>query len=105
MSSGSDDVGSFGPFTPEQCEDMAAAMAPEHLQGCARCRGLYKLLVHAYSPDRGASYDADAGQELLCDRCGVTSCSLYGCACKDVLCPHGRTHLRAEQDRVAAHGT
>jgi hypothetical protein len=67
---------------------------PKHLANCPRCRGLYKLLVRAYAPDRGAEYDAECDQEHLCDCCGVTSCATQGCKCQDVLCPHGRQNLR-----------
>lgn len=73
---------------------MSEIEIPEHLQDCKRCRSLYKILVRAYAPDRGAEYDEDAGQELLCDRCGVTACGTHGCKCTDVLCPHGRQNLR-----------
>lgn len=66
---------------------------PEHLKDCRRCSTFYKLLTQAYSPDRGAEADADAGQGALCDNCGVSAC-LTGCKCLDVLCPHGRRHLR-----------
>jgi hypothetical protein len=72
---------------------------PDHLSDCKCCSTLYKLLVRAYAPDHGADFDADAGQELLCDRCGVTACSIYGCTCEDVLCPHGRRHLRESSPR------
>ena len=72
-------------------------VVPEHLSGCRCCSSLYKLLVRAYAPDRGADYDADAGQELLCDECGVTACATHGCKCQDVLCPHGRHNLRASK--------
>jgi hypothetical protein len=69
---------------------------PEHLKDCRRCRGLYKLLVSAYAPDRGVGYDEEElDQGDLCDHCGVTSCGLDGCECWDVLCPHGRNNLRA----------
>jgi hypothetical protein len=68
---------------------------PDHLSTCKRCRALYKLLVHAYASDHGVDYDADhSEQEHLCDRCGITACSIYGCNCEDVLCPHGRQNLR-----------
>lgn len=74
---------------------MSRVESPEHLQDCQRCRRLYRLLVRAYATDRGAEYDANAGQELLCDHCGVTACGMHGCKCIDVLCPHGRQNLRA----------
>ncbi len=60
----------------------------------------YRLLVRAYMPDRGAAFDADTDQELLCDSCGATACGMHGCACQDVLCPHGREHLREAQDKL-----
>jgi hypothetical protein len=72
-----------------------AIEVPYHLTACARCCALYKLLIRAYGPDRGAEYDADADQRHLCDLCGVTACGAYGCKCEDVLCPHGRQNLRA----------
>jgi hypothetical protein len=67
---------------------------PSHLAGCSRCSALYKLLAAAYALDRGVEYDAECDQEHLCDHCGVTSCATQGCKCADVLCPHGRQHLR-----------
>ena len=69
-------------------------VVPAHLAGCGRCAAIYRLLVLSYSPDRGAEYDFEAGQELLCDHCGMTACATNGCECRDVLCPHGRQHLR-----------
>ena len=75
------------PVPPKQID------VPYHLANCGHCSALYRLLVRAYSSDHGASFDADPDQELLCDSCGMTACA-GGCKCRDVLCPHGRNHLR-----------
>lgn len=68
---------------------------PSHLSQCRHCRGLYRLLAQAYTSDRGASYDINCSQDLLCDSCGVTSC-VDGCPCRDILCPHGRNNRRSK---------
>ncbi len=77
-----------------RASEQSAIEVPDHLAGCGRCSSLYKLLVRAYSPDRGAEYDAECDQEHLCDLCGVTACATQGCKCSNVLCPHGRQNLR-----------
>jgi len=106
----------MGGMIAQRAKRWSEIDVPEHLRGDRLRENLYKLLVLALSADGGKEHDEAERQELLCDRCGATSCAmkrarstespradamlLDDCGCRDVLCPHGRNNLRREMWRV-----